>query len=249
MISHVQMDALVAAVRDLKTQESFFGPEFFAATIGAVVGGFIAAGIQYWSYREQLRERQFAERQRKAANAFSILTKINRAHSTISTIKRQTDKAVLDCIRRGIRLSAAYEAFSGDMPRFSLTADEVEFLRSTKDAQLISSILDLPHIHDMYVDTAALLRGHKSRLAELQSWTDIRPDGSGTSVFEGVNASKARLEQFQADKLVASLIGFTLKDFPETKELLRAAQEKFVRIIGGKDMGVILDVKEERAAG
>ena len=245
MMSSADMEALVAAVRDLKTHDGFFGPEFFAATIGAVLGGLIAAGIQYWSYSEQRRERRLAERKREAANAFSILTKINRAYSTISAIKGQTDKAVIQCIRRGIRLSAAYEAFSGDMPRFSLTADEVEFLRSTKDGDLISSILDLPHIHDMYVDTAALLRGHKIKLAELQSWTNVRPDGSGTSVFEGVNASKARLEQFQADKLVATLIGFTLKDYPETKRLLRKSQAKFVSIIGKKDMGVVWDTGEE----
>lgn len=244
MISSVHMDALVAAVRDLKTQDSFFGPEFFAATIGAILGGLIAAVIQYWSYSEQRRERRIAERKREAANAFSILTKINRAYSTISAIKKQTDNAVIQCIKRGIRLSAAYEAFSGDMPRFSLTADEVEFLRSTKDGDLISAILDLPHIHDMYVDTAALLRGHKVKLAELQSWTNVRPDGSGTSVFEGANASKARLEQFQADKLVAAMIGFTLKDFPETKKLLQDSQAKFVSIIGKDDMGVVWDIGE-----
>jgi hypothetical protein len=242
LLSTAQIDALVLAVRDLKPQDSFFGPEFVASIVGAIVGGLIAAGIQYYSYWEQRQDRILLEKKRQAANAFSILTKINRAYTTISTVKRQVDKAALECVRRGISLSSGFEAFSGDMPRFDLTADEVEFLRTTKDGDLISDVLNLPHIHDMYVDTLSLLRNYKYKILELQESTFLRPDGTGTSVFSGPNASRARLEKYQADKLVASLIGFTLKDEPRTRALLKNSQIAFIELVGKEHIGPVWDV-------
>lgn len=243
LVSTAQIDALILAIRDLKPQDSFFGPEFVAAIVGAIVGGLIAAAIQYYSYWDQRQDRLLLERKRKAANAFSILTKINRAYTTISTVKRQVDKAALECVKRGVSLSSGFEAFSGDMPRFDLTADEVEFLRETKDGDLISDVLNLPHVHDMYVDTLSLLRNYKSKIVELQENTSLRADGSGTSVFVGRNASRARLEKYQADKLVASLIAFTLRDEPRTRALLKKSQVTFVELVGEEHIGPVWDVE------
>lgn len=245
LVSATQLDALVLAVRDLRPQDSFFGPEFVASIVGAIVGGLIAAGIQYYSYWEQRRERILSEKQRQAANAFSILTKINRAYTTIGAVKKQVDKAALECVKRGISLSSGFEAFSSDMPRFDLTADEVEFLRTTRDGDLISDVLNLPGIHNMYADTLSLLRDYKLRILELQESTSLRLDGSGTSVFVGPNASRARLEKYQADKLVASLIGFTLRDEPRTRALLKKSQITFIELVGKEHIGPVWDVSSK----
>src|SRR5262245_8629003 len=70
--------------------------EFWSAIAGAVVGGFIAFGVQMIALRET-RKQQIAEhQQRQKALAHSLVFKMIGVHSNFRSIRRHFD----DCLRK-----------------------------------------------------------------------------------------------------------------------------------------------------
>ncbi|MCF6198996.1 MAG: hypothetical protein L3J67_06280 [Hyphomicrobiaceae bacterium] len=60
-----------------------FGNEFWAAIIGAIVGGLISAGLQWLAYREQKKQREEERKNKDTAIAHSLLFKMIGIHTNL----------------------------------------------------------------------------------------------------------------------------------------------------------------------
>lgn len=239
---------ILRAVPHSKPDDSSFGPEFFAAIIGALVGGLMALLVQLLGFWFQIfernrttqREREEEEkrqRDREIVHAFSILVKINRAHTTIMDMKNHLHRGVLTAIKERMRYALAIKAFSSDPEPFRFSIDELALVRKMREADILNELLDLPFVHDMYIDNMRYHREECFKMADLAKDVKLSKDGKAQTFYS--EADKARIEILvhQLDEIVLHLYGRSLGDFSYVNNLFFDIQNRFLEYFGDKEFG------------
>ena len=217
--------------------------EFVAALAGALVGGLITLSLQIvtflredWLRKEELERRKIEEaargKQLEATAAFSILTKLSRAHTDIGNIREHLLEGAKLVQERGGKLSNAIKATLSDPIPFSFSLEELVLLRDLRDDRITNDALNLPYIHRMYGEAMSTFRSLRREMASLVSEVQMNPDGSTSVAFTGNNGSIAALKDQEATDIVDSLMGFCENDFKLVTNLFADAQAAFLERLG-----------------
>lgn len=229
------------------------GAEFFAAIVGAIVGGGISAAIQFYSFSEQERIRKAvrkeqrvvgeeAEREREALLAFSILTKINRALTALTQIREVLNKGLRVSIEKRIEFANAARAIASDPDRIEFTLEELALVRDLRRSDLLNVLLDLPYVLDGYVDNMSTFRRLRWEIVDLVSAGDVDRSGHAWNEFEGAAAFKAKVKIHESNTLLFAMWASIMKDYPGTKSLLTNLQSAFHDRLGRSRMKIEWDV-------
>jgi hypothetical protein len=228
--------------------------EFFAAIVGAVVGGAISAALQWQNFKAQNSKQAIAERrsdrakkdselQQNVVLAFSVLLKLNRIHTTVTNFLNHIHDGVLHAIRTKMELAGALKAFSSDPEPVEFTIEELALVRSCRNDDVLNALLDSPYINRMYIENAAVLRKMKLELAEIGQHRLVEAGGRFESRCEGAAAGRAQANVFTANVIIWTLYRRSFTDYPLITNLLHDVQRELWNFLGKGEVGFGFEVK------
>ena len=228
--------------------------EFWAAIIGALVGGAITALTQLMSFRwqqnqERARRREDfhlqSERQleREATLAFSILAKMNRGFTAITQVRDILDSAHQLMMQAGMEFANAARPTATDPESFRFSLDEMILVRDLRKTDLINNFLDLPYIVDGYIGNIAVFRRIKSDINGLAEVGRIEPDGRAISGIHKKNEFRHSLLVSEANVLLNAMHTSIAHDFKNTNNLFHDLHAALQDRLGGGRMKVDFEVE------
>lgn len=150
--------------------------EFWAAIVGALVGS-IGGGSVTWLLQRAQDNRQSSER--NGALARSLVFKLLRIHSDFEGFRLDIVEAARNAEKN--KLAVGWQSLRGiaNFPaRVSFTADEMSYLLSLKDFELLNDVMTLDVVHS---STIGIFEKYAARRAEL---TDMLPANMTGSIGE-----------------------------------------------------------------
>jgi len=228
--------------------------ELISAVIGAAVAGLIALVLQWQNLGEQRKsldrqrdsdERARAETQaeRDSVLAFSLCLKLDRIATDLGVIRDHIANAKALAEKDGISLGAALVAFSADVPKVEIPLDELVLAKRCSKARVLNDLLDLPHVHGMYVDNIGVIRTLREELTGLISVNELREDGRASTTFEGPNQHIANVKILQINQIALALAESIAKDFQTAITTFDTVQEAIVARLGRERISFIWDTK------
>lgn len=224
------------------------------------MGGGISLLAQGREFRQQERvraedraasaaENAAEDAERESQLAFSILAKINRAHTNIKQIKDHIHEGFWSSVRGGMEFANATKGISTDPLRIEFTSDELVLVRNLKRADLLNDLMNLPYVHDMYVENMALFKKIRWELPELASSGEVSRQGLASSVFEGANALRAKIKLHECNALLFFMLGSSIDDYHTCNNLFADLQVVLREKVGAELMRVEWGVvRRERPA-
>ncbi len=223
--------------------------EFWAAIIGALVGGAITALTQLMSFRWQQKQERARRRQetvleherrleKEAALAFSILAKMNRGFTAITQVRDVLNTAREIMPNTKMDLASAARPIAIDPESFRFSLEEMILVRDLKLSELINTFINLPYVVDGYIGHMAVFRRIKSEMTALAEVGHIRPDGRAFSGIHKNNEFRYKLLLSEANFLLMSMSDTITDDFRNTNNLFHDLHSAFQERLGGARMKV-----------
>lgn len=158
-------------------REGTLDSEFWAAIAGSIVGGAIAAGIQYFATRAEKKRRAIEAKERRHALALSLLFKMIKIHSHL----HQYHSHLEESFRRGQSDPEKPEPWQFVLPIANnfepvhFSTDEMTMLLSLKNDNLFNDMVSMDEVHN---STLILFDTFKALRTELTSQLSTRMNGT-----------------------------------------------------------------------
>lgn len=176
--------------------------EFWAAILGAIVGGLISLGIQLLAFREAAKQRQQEADDRRKALAHSLLFKMIRIHSNLHHLATHIQRSKIEGAQVGLTQPWQYVRPLANWPdTVHWTPEEMSLLLSLKEDDLFNSIVSMDVIHN---STLELFKTHREVHA------DVAAHLPG-DVVEGVAQSALSPEQAKVVKPKVAGLNFLVE--------------------------------------
>lgn len=127
---------------------SIFGSEFWAAIVGAIVGGGVSIAGQSWATSRQ-------EKAKNAALGNAVLFKLVQMHSNVAHIKGHLDESAAVAAERGMWLSQATTPLALEPSPIIITPDEKTLVMSLGDDDLFNVIITIDDIYNTFIQLNA----------------------------------------------------------------------------------------------
>ena len=130
-----------------------FGNEFWAAIIGAIIGGIITGIWQFLAFKRENNILTHADLKRKQALGRSLVFKLMRIVSNIKRIDDHLRNCLGDPKEASIIHPWQYVLPIPNLPKeIELSSDEISLLMQNKNHPIINNLLDLHHIHNSNIE-------------------------------------------------------------------------------------------------
>jgi hypothetical protein len=196
--------------------------EFWAAILGAFVGGLVSCGLQWLAFKEAANRRREELVERNRALAHSILFKMIRIHSNLHHLTMNLRLAQVEGQKAGLNQPWQYLRPLANWPdTVHWTPEEMSLLLSLREDDLFNSIVSLDIVHnstlelfkthrEMHAEVAALLPGEvnegvaQSELSPEQARV-IAPKIAGLNMLGESMIQRCETDYAEAAKVLADL--------------------------------------------
>jgi hypothetical protein len=133
--------------------------EFWAAIVGAVVGGLIALFAQWLAIRAERKQRKEDRFRSQQALAMSLLFKVRDMHGNYTQSRRSIEEQFAEAKEAGLLGEPwrFFKPFSSSLTHFHFTAGEKATLLELKNDELMNETLLLEPKHYHYVESLRTL--------------------------------------------------------------------------------------------
>lgn len=182
--------------------------EFWAAIVGALVGGGMSAALQVFANRSATKVRLAEANAHLTAQARSLVLKTVKIESDFLQFRKDLEESIALAKQNGIPFGwRAYRA-AANLPReIIFTNDEIAALSACKNDDLFNDVLALDEVHSSVLQIMSLYR---TKRFELSDSLPAKMSGSlGTSALTQDEFNKLAPKMAQVDLLandLASLI-------------------------------------------
>jgi hypothetical protein len=181
------------------------GNEFWAAVVGAIIGGLISGVIQFLSFKRQDQIEREKTRQRNVLISYALMFKIMKIYSDLI----QFDDHINECKAKAKENDLA-EPHRYFLPLVTLpdpimvNIDEMEVLIDEHNMDVVNRLFDLSSIHRCTID---LFKAHQSLDNQLKAfiYVDDIHDGIAVTGIKMEDMTKVRPLMFQIDQLFGSI--------------------------------------------
>jgi len=179
--------------------------------VGVVLGAFVSAVAQFW-FQQRL------ERDRKLADAYSLVVRVKRIANTVVQMARHITAA--GNVQGQIWLAMApFRSFT--QPEH-FTASELAIFYASRDAAFADELSDLESLHNLMVTTMAEYSDRKEALDRIiESTGEVEIDGED-AIFNSNVVAKHGLQIAKLKSLALHLQRFAREGEPHALKLLLA---------------------------
>ena len=192
------------------------------ALAGAIVSSYFAYMIQNRSFREERRAR--AEQLRKTQQVLgrSLILKVARIHSNISTIhghlEESFQRARLD---EGAMEPWGFVRELAPLPnQVQFTYDELNMLMGLGNDDVFNSVLNMEPVHENTIELIRTFHYHRMRLLERLPISSIRDTVASTDL-DPAQMEPLRLQMNSVNSLIEQLRVFSGRGLEESRSALR----------------------------
>lgn len=152
--------------------------ELWSAIVGALIGGAIAAGVEYRALRSERAERELTKKETERALARSLLLKLMRIHSNILNI----GKYIAHALAKGRQIDASVDPWAIVQPSafqpnpVTFSAEEMGMLHSLGNDELFNRVISLDESHNLIVGLVPSYNQRRTLLTD-QLTVEIADDG------------------------------------------------------------------------
>ena len=141
--------------------------EFWAAIAGALVGGFIAAVLQWLGLRASAKERAKNTLENDRAEARALLFKVIKIQSDFQSIAQIFGQMQANAKQHRMPFDWQTCIPLANLPReIEFSASEMSVLLKTKDNDLFNDVVSLDHVHSGIIQNLDLYRIKRGRLTD-----------------------------------------------------------------------------------
>ena len=203
-----------------------FESNFWAAVIGAVVGGAISLILQLVANRNSRKERIEAKQEADRSLAYSLSFKIVKIVNRLGNINKHVDecKKLVEG-EKGEPLAWTFLLPILNMPdEIHLNADEMALLFSTKNDDLFNSVLNIEPIYNSILPVWTEYKGMRERFS---AYAEQKIVSTGVSEARFDVSGQGGIMLFEVNSLAENLIDRAQKDYAEAREILRLLLKHF----------------------
>jgi hypothetical protein len=195
----------------------FFGSEFWAAIVGALVGGIIAYFIQLQALREARNERRKTQTDENKSLGFSLFFKTLAIWNNLAHIKNYVEEARKKQIEVSAdRLSIVLLPLANIADPVKYEQREMSLLLSLGEAETLNRVLPLDAIHNSILPVWDLYATKREALHDAVEMHGIDLDSGVASISLPVDSKAARL-LFEVNQLATELAERAQKDEAEAR--------------------------------
>lgn len=196
---------------------SFFGSEFWAAIVGAMVGGVIAYLIQLQALREARKARAQAQEDENKSLGYSLFFKTLTIWNNLAHMKKYVDEARKKQIDfKADRLSTVLKPLANVADPIKYDPREMSLLLSLGEAGTLNEILPLDAIHNSILPVWALYAKKRNELHDVVQMHGIDLDSGVANISLPADSKAARL-LFEVNELATALAERADKDEAEAR--------------------------------
>lgn len=144
-----------------------FPSEFWAAIVGAVVGGIISFLIQLFNIAKAAKERKEARDEQRKAVGFSLLHKFVKIHSNIELYRRYIEDAFARINGTMGEPWQTYQPSANHASYIEFSSEEMGLLFSLKNDDLFNDILPYDGVHNSTIDIFKKIDEGKQNLVQM----------------------------------------------------------------------------------
>ena len=143
------------------------GSEFWAAVVGAIVGGAIAGLVQYLSLRTAKRDRDDELLRQRQTLARSLLLKVVKILSDFKNIHDHISECEENRIKNNLEKGwKSFLPLSATPRQVEFTSEELTTLTLCNDDDLFNEVLAIDEVHAGYMESLALYRSLRATISE-----------------------------------------------------------------------------------
>lgn len=203
-----------------------FESNFWAAVIGAVVGGAISFVLQMVANRNSRQERIDAKQEVDRSLAYSLSFKIVKIVNRLGNINKHIEECRrLTKTEKVEPLPWTFLLPILNMPdEIHLSADEMALLFSTKNDELFNKVLNIEPVYNSILPVWDEYRRMRERFSAYAE-QGIISDGVSEARFD--TSGQGGIMLFEVNSLAENLIDRADKDYAEAQEILRLLLKHF----------------------
>ena len=142
--------------------------EFWAAIVGAVVGGVFSVALQLIALRTSASDRRASELSVRQGHARSLLFKVIKIQSAFLILKRHADECRQKAMEHGAPFGWSWLVALANLPRpIFFSSDEMGTLLACKDNDLFNDLAAFDDVHNGLAESLALYRTKRTALSEV----------------------------------------------------------------------------------
>lgn len=193
--------------------------EFWAAIVGAVVGGLISLGIQMIALSATKKERELERKNISASQGRSLLFKVMRIHSDLDGLFHHIEDSF-----SAARPEVHHEPFTFVLPLANFpeyvhfNESEISLVMTFKNDNLLNSLMSLDVIHNSLIET---FRTYNAMRSELTRNMPAEMSGNvGTTTLTREAMLALRPKMVEANMLLTSIRARAKLDYDESQSTL-----------------------------
>lgn len=207
-------------VEHVKTFASWPGSEFWAATVGAVVGGLITLVIQRQEQKAARRDRADDRRTEAQGQAYSLLFKVMAIHSTFHNLRSHVD----ECLARGKsariqRISPVLLPIANPPMPVDFAPSEMAMLLSLKNDAVFNSLASLDRVHNSIIPVWTMYEAKRSQIPPQGKDHQFDPE-DGKGEFSVQRGSHLEALMYEVEQLAVEMADRAVRDEAEAARAL-----------------------------
>ncbi|ASS56407.1 hypothetical protein GUK36_09245 [Rhizobium leguminosarum] len=204
----------------LKELAAWPGSEFWAAIIGAVVGGLITLIAQRQEQKASRQERAEDRMLEAKGQAYSLLFKVISIHASFGHIKAHVDERLeVGKNEKNNHVSAILLPLANPPYPIDFAPSEMAMLLSLKDDEVFNALASLDKIHNSIIPVWTMYEAKRSTIAQQgENHTFDGSDGKGQ--FDVRRGSHLEAMMFEVEGVAKELVRRAQQDFAEANDAL-----------------------------
>jgi hypothetical protein len=202
--------------------------EFWAAIVGAIVGGLISLGIQLIALHAAKKERQLERKDVRASQGRSVLFKVMRIHSDLDGLYHHIEDSY-----SAVSPAVHQEPFTfvqqlANFPEYvHFNESEISLVMTFKDDNLLNSLMSLDVVHNSMIEIFRTYNAMRSSLtenmpAEMSGYV-------GTSTLDKKQMLILRPKMVEANMLLTSIRARAKNDYDQSRSTLVALHKALAK--------------------
>lgn len=212
--------AVAELLASLKELAAWPGSEFWAAIIGAVVGGLITLIAQRQEQKASRQERAEDRKIEAKGQAYSLLFKVISIHASFAHIKAHVDERLE--FGKSVKTEQVFAILLpivNPPSPIDFVPSEMAMLLSLKDDDVFNALASLDKIHNSIIPAWTMYEARRSSIAaQGEDHTFDVSDGKGQ--FDVRRGSHLEAMMFEVEAVAKELVRRAQQDFAEANNAL-----------------------------
>lgn len=202
--------------------------EFWAAIVGAVVGGLISLGIQMIALYAAKKDRELERKEARASHGRSLLFKMMRIHSDLDGLYHHVEDSYSAVSSEFHQEPFTFVQPLANFPEYMhFNESEISLVMTFKDDNLLNSLMSLDVIHNSLIETFRTYNVIRSELT--QNMPAEMSGNVGTITLPKEAMLVLRPKMVEANMLLTSIRTRAKIDFNESQSTLIALHKALAK--------------------